>query len=52
MHFSAPHNEIKCVLSIKESYSGKMANIFTNAYGQAVNPPYGQLIFYGFPYTS
>ena len=29
-----------------------MANIFINAYGQAVNPPYGQLVFYGFPYTS
>ena len=36
MHFQPPHNEIKCVLCIKESYSKeKKVNIFTFAYGQA-----------------
>ena len=35
MHFSGPHNEIKCVFCIKESYSkGKNVKIFTFAYGQ------------------
>ena len=34
--FSAPHNEMKCVLCIKESYSKeKKVKIFTFAYGQA-----------------
>ena len=48
MHFQPPHNEIKCVLSIKESYPkrGKNAKVFTNIYGLRVPPPlpspYGQ----------
>ena len=40
--FQHPHNEMKCVLYIKESYS----NTFTFAYSQAgvvtPPPPYGQ----------
>ena len=31
--FQPPHNEMKCVLSIKEKE--KMAKVVTNAYGQA-----------------
>ena len=47
MHFSGPHNEMKCVFCIKESYSkGKKVNIFTFAHGQAGSgdptPPYSQ----------
>ena len=35
MHFQPPLNEMKCVLSIKESYyKGKNENFFTKAYGQ------------------
>ena len=46
--FQPPHNEMKCVLCIKESYSkGEKVKIVTFAYGQAgsgdPNPtPYGQ----------
>ena len=47
MHFQPPHNEMKCVLCIEESYSkGKIVKIFTFSYGQAgsgdPHPPYGQ----------
>ena len=35
MHFQPPLNEMKCILSIKESYyQGKNENLFTKAYGQ------------------
>ena len=46
--FETPHNEIKCVLSIKESYSiEKMGKISKFAYGQGQGgwpspPPYDQ----------
>ena len=33
--FQPAHNEMKCDLSIKESYSKGKKEIFTNAYGQA-----------------
>ena len=46
MHFQPPHNEIKCVLSIKESYPkrGKNAKVFTNIYGLRVPPPFPPLM--------
>ena len=35
MHFETPHNEIGCVLSVKESnFNEKKIKIFTFAYGQ------------------
>ena len=45
--FETPHNEIKCVLSVKESnFNEKKIKIFTFAYGQGRGgwppPPYGQ----------
>ena len=37
MHFKPLHHFVKCVLSIKESYSkGKRSKLFTNGYGQSV----------------
>ena len=49
MHFETPHNEIKYVLSVKESSSNeKKVKNFTFAYGQGQHgrppppPPYGQ----------
>ena len=59
MHFPAPHNEMKCILCIKDSYTkGKKVKNFTFAYGQAgsddpppltVTLPVKYLLFYGFP---
>ena len=47
MHFQTLRNKTKSVLSIKESYSLKKSQNFTNAYGQAggnppLSPHYGQ----------